>query len=485
MKKNIQELFKIEGLGPKKIKKLFDELNIENINDLKKALQKNKIKKLAGFGEKTEQNIIQSLSLYEKSQKRMLISDVWFIANNIINYLKENCPMDKIDIVGSIRRMKETIGDIDLLACTKNPKKLMNVFIKIPQTLKILAKGDTKTSIILKGNIQIDLRIINKNSYGAALISLTGSKEHTIKLRKLAENKGYKFSEYGLTNKKNNKIIASKTEEEIYNKLGFEWIPPELRENKNEFKYASKNMLPKLIQLKDIKGDLQMHTIYSDGLDSIKDMVKSAKNLGYDYIAITDHSKSERIANGMDEKTIKKQWQEIKKISKLEKFKILKGAEVNIMSDGNLDYDDNILKTLDIILVAIHSGFKSNKNKMTERILKGLSNKYVNIFIHPTGRLINKREGYNADFDKIFKICKKNNIALEINCSPDRLDLNDQNIIKAKKHKVKFSLGTDAHNKNSLKNIIFGIGQAKRGWLEKKNIINTMTYKQLIKFLKK
>jgi DNA polymerase (family X) len=483
--KGIHKLLKIEGLGPSKVKTLHKKLKIKTVQDLKKAIKQKKLQKLKGFGEKTEQNIIQALKFYEKSGKRMLINKAWNIAQDVIDYLKENAEIKKIDIAGSLRRMKETIGDLDILATTKKPKQLMDTFTKMPEVSRVLVKGNTKSSIRLKNGPQVDLRVIDEKSYGAALIYFTGNKDHNIALRKLATKKGYKLSEYNLVNKKTGKVIASKTEKEVYRKLDLEWMPPELRTNRNELEAASKKKIPKLVQQEQIKGDLQMHTKYSDGENTIKEMVNTAKKLRYNYIAITDHSQDERIANGMDKKTIKKQWKEIDRIQKTEKIKILKGSEINILADGSLDYDEEILKKLDIVLVAIHSGFKSSKKKMTERILKGLDNKYVNIFVHPTGRLINKRKGYDADFDKIFKKCKENNIAVEINCSPERLDLNDAKIIEAKKYNIKFSLGTDAHTKGSLENMRFGVGQAKRGWLEKKDIINTMSYKQLKKFIKK
>lgn len=479
----LHELIKLEGLGPRKVKELRDKLNIKDMDDLKTAIKDNKIRSVKGFGMQTEKNLKQSIEHYDKSHERMLLGKAWAISIETINHLKENAEIDQIDYAGSLRRMKETIGDIDLLAVTKKVDELMKSLTSMPDTQRVLVKGRTKTSVVLKSGIQVDLRTIDKKSYGAALMYFTGNKDHNIELRKIASKKDYKLSEYGLHKKK--KQVAGKTEEEVYKTLGLRWIAPELREMNGEIEAARKDKLPNLIQNKDIKGDLQMHTTYSDGHDSIRAMVKKAKHLGYDYIAITDHSKSERIAKGMDERKIRKQWKEIAEVAKAENFHILRGAEVNILEDGLLDYDDELLNDLDIVLASVHSRFKSTRKAMTERILRGVSNKHVNVLAHPTGRMIHKREGYEADFETIFSKCRKEHVAVEINADPARLDLNDRMIRSASEHEVKFSIGTDSHSKDRLENMKFGLGQARRGWLQKKDVINTMTYTQLMNFLKK
>lgn len=481
--KGLYQLISIEGLGPNKVKELAQKLGIKNLDDLKKAVKQKKIRQLEGFGEKSEENIIQSLKQYEKSRERMLIGRAWTIAWEVIDYLKQNTSIRKIDYAGSLRRMKETVGDIDILVVAKDPEKLMETFAGMPEVARVLVKGRSKTSVILKEGMQIDVRAIDEKSYGAAHQYFTGSKDHNIALRKIAVRKGYKLSEYGLYRKSSNKLVAGKKEKDIYSKLGLQWIPPELRENNGEIEAAIKKKLPNLVELKDIKGDLQMHTTYSDGQDSIREMALQARKLGYGYISITDHSKSERIAHGMDEDRLRKQWKEIESVS--EKIKIFKSAEVDIKKDGSLDYDDNTLKKLDIVLVSVHSGFKSGRKEMTERIIKALDNPYVNILAHPTGRMIQKRQGYDADFERIFRKCSERNVALEINCDPRRLDLNDNMIISAKKAGVKFSLGTDSHNAGSLSNMRFGLGQARRAWLEKKDIINTMSCRKIAKYFRK
>lgn len=476
------ELVKLEGLGPSKARQLYQELDINTIPDLKKAVKDKKIRDLNGFGKKTEDNIYKAILQHEKGRERMLIGKAWKIAWEMIDYLEQKADIEKIDYAGSLRRMKETIGDIDLLVISDKPKAVMDAFVKAPGVKRIIGKGETKSSILLDEGNNVDLRVIEKDSYGSALQYFTGSKDHNIALRNIAINKEYKLSEYGLFQKKTNKKIAGKNEEDIYKKLGLPWIPPELRKNRGEIEAAEKNELPDLLELSDIKGDLQMHTRYSDGYDKIEDMVQKAKELCYDYIAITDHSESETIAKGMSAQDLRKAWDQIDKIAQKEDFKILKSAEVNILADGQLDYSDDLLKDMDLVLVSVHSRFKSSKKEMTDRILKALSNKYVNILAHPTGRMIHKRESYDADFEKIFRKCAENNIALEINADPERLDLNDVMILKAKEYHVKFSINTDAHSTGGLDNMRFGVGQARRGWLEKKDVINTCSYSDLLKF---
>ncbi|MFO8082866.1 MAG: DNA polymerase/3'-5' exonuclease PolX [Desulfobacterales bacterium] len=484
-KKGSYELVKLEGLGPNKARQLYKELDIKTVADLKKAVKNKKIRELEGFGKKSEDNIQKAILQFEKGHERMLIGKAWKIAWELIDYIKENATIKKIDYAGSLRRMKETIGDIDLLAISDNPGKVMEIFVEAPDVKRVIQKGKTKTTVLLDEGIHVDLRVIEQGSYGSALQYFTGSKDHNIAVRNIALDKGYKLSEYGLFRKKNGEKVSGENEEDIYDKIGLIWMPPELRQNRGEIEASKNNDLPKLVELADIKGDLQMHTKYSDGHDTIENMAKKAKELGYDYIAITDHSQSETIAKGLSEKQLRKAWNEIGKIAKKEKIKILKSAEVNVLADGNLDYSDDLLKDMDVVLMSVHSRFKSSKKEMTERLLRALDNKYVNILAHPTGRMIHKREGYDADFEKIFKKCAENEIALEINADPQRLDLNDIMILKAKKHHVKFCINTDAHSSGGLENMRFGVGQARRGWLEKKDVINTYTNEKLLDFFKK
>ena len=466
---NLQKLMDISSLGPKRIKTLYQKLKIRNIQDLKKAIQQHKIQKLPGFKEKLEKDIQEGLTLTRK--KRMLLSEALDLSNYIIQKLK---PFTlKISPAGSLRRMDETIGDIDLLATSKQPQKLMQTFTSLPEIKKILAKGPTKSIIVLKNNIQVDIRVVPNECYGSALQYFTGNKQHNITLRKIAIKKHYKLSEYGLFHK--NKRIAT-TEKEIYSKLNVPYSEPEIRENKYEFQ-----KFPKLISLQDIKCDLHVHTNYSDGSSTIQELIQKAKSLNYQYIAITDHSKSRKISRGLSIKQLQKQ---IKEIDKINSFKILKGAEVDILRNGSLDYPNSILKQLDIVIAAVHSSFKLSKIEQTNRILKALQNKHVNILAHPTGRLIQKRNPYQLDLQKIYEFAKDNNKLLEINSYPQRLDLNATNIKEALQNKVKLVISTDAHSTQDLNYMSLGVSQAKKALATPKDIVNTLNYKQLRKFIK-
>ncbi len=484
--KGVTELINIEGLGPKKVKKLKEKLDISSTGELKKAAEKHKIRELEGFGEKTEKNILESLEFYKKRKGRMLLDQAMPLAEEVISYLKANSPVQEIDYVGSLRRMKETIGDIDILVISNKAEKVMDAFTKMESIRKVISQGSTRSSIALKeDDIHVDLRVIEKSSYGAALIYFTGSKEHNIELRKLAQKKGYKLSEYGIFKRKSNKKLKSETEKVIYKKLGLPYIPPEIRENRGEIEAAKKDKIPTLVELKDIKGDLQMHSTYSDGSETVEDMIKGCQKKGYEYMAITDHSKSERVASGLSKEDFEKQFKEIEKVSKKYDIKIFKGGEIDILKDGSLDFEDEFLKRFDIIVGAVHSNFKMSQKEMTDRILKALDNEYLDILAHPTGRRMRKRKGYRADFDKIFEKAAENEVVLEINSQPQRLDINDSMILSAKEYDVKFIVNTDAHHVSSLDFMKYGVGQARKGWLEKKDVVNTYSFKKLKKIFKK
>ncbi|MFO7882348.1 MAG: DNA polymerase/3'-5' exonuclease PolX [Kosmotogaceae bacterium] len=492
LKKEVPEqlsaLLKIEGLGPSKVRDLVNKLDVKSIEDLKKAIEEKEIRNLEGFGEKTEQNILKSLEQYELSNERMHIDTAMNIATEIIEYLKKNANVKKIDYAGSLRRMKETIGDIDILTVAPDNKKVMDIFTNMSGVSRVQLKGDTKSTVELKEGVDVDLRVVPEKSYGAALLYFTGSKDHNIQLRKIAIDKGYKLSEYGLFEMKENdeegKWISGKTEEDVYKSLGLTFIPPELRENSGEIKKAKGNKIPQLITLEDYKGDLHMHTKYSDGAGTVEDMLLKAEELGYEYIAISDHSVSERIASGLSVDRLEKQWEEIDNISKKYKVKVLKSAEVDILPDGGLDYPEEILDKMDLVIAAIHSRFKSSEDEMTKRIIKAFETGKINIFAHPTGRMIGKREGYNVNMKRLFKTASENNVVLEINSDPNRLDLNEVHILQAKRHGIKFAINTDSHSPSTLKNVKYGIGMARRGWLEPEDVINTMSWKELKSFFK-
>jgi DNA polymerase (family 10) len=480
----LDKLMNIMGIGPKKALKLYKKLNIKNVKELEEAIKKHKLRDLFGFGEKTEQNIEEGLKLYKTSKQRILLGLILPVANNIINQLKYLKEIQQISLAGSLRRMKETIGDIDILVASSDHKKVMDYFTALREVKRVLAKGLTKSMILLEDNIQADLRVLDEKVFGSALQYFTGNREHNIRLREIAIKKGYKLSEYGLFRKKDNKLIAGKTEREIYKKLGLQYIPPELRENRGEVELAKQNKIPKLIGYNDIKGDLHLHTKASDGSNTIRELVDAAKKLGYQYICITDHSKTRAIAHGLKEENLLQQIKEIKKLNNKNKgFYIFSGTEVDILSDGSLDFDDYILKKLDFVCASVHTGFKMSKSKMTNRIIKALENKYVRVLGHPTARLINQRLGYDIDFEQVLDIAKDKNKFLEINCIPARLDLNDSNIKLAVEKGVKLALGTDAHAIAHLDFMQLGVAQARRGFAEKEDIINTYNLDKMVKII--
>ena len=486
--KGLNELINLPGLGPKKVLHLYKELNIDSIAKLEKAAKEGKIAVLKGFGEKSEKNILKTIELAKKKKERIILGVAFPIAKEIVNELKKCEGVKRIEIAGSIRRKKETVGDIDILAEIEGDSKdIMDRFVAMHNVKEVIAKGNKKSMVLIKEGdykIQVDLRIIERESFGAALQYFTGNKDHNIELRRIAIQKGLKLNEYGIFDK-NGKQIAGKDEEEIYRKLGMMWIPPELRENQGEIEAAIKNKLPKLVELKEIKGDLHVHTNWSDGLNSIEEMINAAIELGYEYICISDHSKSERIANGMDEERILRQIETINKLKRKynNRITILKGCEVSIRPDGSLDFEDDILKKLDIVSVSVHSRFKSSKQEMTKRIANALENRYVKILNHPTGRLINKREPYEIDLEYIMQICKDKKIAMEINSFPVRMDLNDIHVKKAKELGVKFVINTDSHSIDHLKYMPYGVWVARRGWCEKNDIINSQKIDNLKKIL--
>src|SRR3989344_3030139 len=457
---DVEGLMSVEGIGPRKVKVLYKKLKIKNLKDLEIAAKQGKIRKLEDFGEKSEKNILEGLSFVKKHKGRFLLGDALLIAEDVRDYLL--IKTKKAVIGGSLRRFEETIGDVDVL--TVGDEKLVEYFLKYKDIAKVLAKGETKCSVMMDNGMQIDLRLIKDNQFGAALQYFTGNKEHNIELRKIAIKKGYKLNEYGLF--KGNKIIASKTEEEVYKNLGLNYIQPELRTNTGEIE-AAKKKLPRLVELKDIKGDLQLHSKWSDGNDDIQAIVDNAKKLGYGYVAITDHFGSLRIANSLNSKMIRKQWKEIEKLNKNSKVVILKGAEVNIKMNGELDIDLQTLKELDYVIAAVHNGLK---NDVTKRILKAMENKYVNSIAHPSGRLINKREGYALDYEKLFNKSLETGTVFEINSNPERLDLDWMHVKEAVNLKCKLLINTDAHSTDSMNFMKFGVGVARKGWCENKNI---------------
>ena len=483
---NLGELGKIEGIGPKTILKLYEELKVRNLAGLEKAAKQGKIQKIKGLGPTVEQNILKSIEFARKSSERIPLGFVLSSAEEIIRMLKTFKEINRVSIAGSTRRMKETIGDIDILATSKATEKVIDFFTKMPSVAEVLAKGETKSSVRLKEGVQVDLRVLDDNIFGAALLYFTGNKEHNIILRKVAIEKGLKLSEYGLFDKKTNRLVAGKTEEDVYKRLGLDFIEPEMREDDGEVELAQHHLLPKLVGYNDIKGDLQMHTKWSDGNNTIEEMAFASKKLGHEYICITDHTGKLAIANALDEKRILEQRKEIDKANKkLSGIRILQGVEVNITDDGSLDMPDKILKQLDIVVASIHSGFKNPKDKITKRMIRAIENENVDIIAHPTGRLITKRESYEIDLYSVFDAAKKTDTIMEINSYPERMDLRDVHVRMAVKAGVKLVISTDAHNSDQLHFIKLGIGTARRGWATKDDVINTRSLKDMLRMLKR
>jgi len=486
----LSELTAVEGVGPKIIKKLYQELKVRNLNDLEKAAKAGKIRNLEDFGEKTEQNILRGIEFLRRSNNRFALGFIMPVVRKIEARIKNLPGVKNAIVAGSIRRMKETIGDGDILATVsfkKDADKIMDFFVKMPEVIHIYSKGVTRSSVRLKNNMDFDLRVVPEKSFGAALQYFTGSKDHNIALRKIAIEKNYKLNEYGVWKKR--KTVAGKTEEEIYKVLGLKMMEPELREDKGEIEASLNDNLPDLIGYNDLNGDLQIQTNWSDGSSSIEEYAQEAMRLGLKYIAITDHTISLAIANGLDEKRLAQQGREIDRINlKLKaqnsKFKILKSAEVNILKDGRLDINDETLKKLDIVAIAVHSGFKMSKKEMTERIIKAMKNPNIDILFHPTGRIINSRPPYEIDIEKIIRAAKETKTVLEINAHPSRLDLKDEYARMAKEVGVKLEISSDAHNTNYFQFLEFGIAQARRGWVEKKDIINAWPVEKMLKMLK-
>ena len=480
------ELITIPGIGPKTAKILIKQLKIKSIRELEKRAKAHKLATLPGIRRKTEENILRGIQIINKGKERMPLGVALPLAEEIISRLTKTPGTKQIAACGSLRRQKETIRDIDILVTSRNPKKVMDAFVKLPLIREVLAHGSTKSSAIIKESTQVDIRVVKPRSFGAALMYFTGSKEHNIHLRELAAKKGFKINEYGIFNAKTHKRLGGNTEEQIYKILGLGFVPPELREDAGEIEIAKKDKLPKLIGLNDIRGDLHVHTKASDGSNSIDELAEAAMKKGYEYIVISDHSKTLRVAGGLQDRELLNQIKAIKKINKrLRGFRILAGTEVDIMNDGSLDFDDKILAQLDIVIAAIHTGFKQSKEKLTMRIVKAMQNKHVNIISHLTGRLIGAREPYSLNLEEIFRAAKETNTALEISAYPQRLDLNDTNSRKAKESGIMFSLGTDLHAIEHFENMRYGISVARRGWLEKKDILNTYPAAQLLRKIKK
>ncbi len=485
---DIAGLTAVEGVGPKMIKVLYQKLKIKNVKDLERAAHAGKLRTLPRFGKRLEEKILKGIEFQKTAAGRIPLGEALPYARTMIERLQKSGLVEKIIPTGSVARWQETIGDIDLLAVSAGPRAVMDFFVKMPEVKSVLAKGDTKSMVRLKIGIDADLRVIPKESWGAATQYFVGDKSHNIALRIIAEKKGYKLNEYGLF--KGTKKRVGADEKEIYKLLGIDWIPYEMRQQKGEIELARKHKLPKLVGFDDIRGDLQTQTAWTDGEHTMEEMAREAERLGREYIAITDHTRALAMTGGADEKKLERQMKAIEALNKKLhkeglKIKILCGAEVNILKDGSLDINDTTLARLDVVGVAVHSLFNLSEKEQTARIVRAIENPNVDILFHPTGRIINRRPPYAVDLDAVFKVAARNGTIMEIDGHPWRLDLKDDHLRRAKEYGCKFVIDTDAHSMGELSYIEYGIGQARRAGLEKKDVLNTLPIKEFLAQLDK
>ena len=480
------ELLGIQGLGPKGTATLLSHFRVKSLEAVAELARQGKLRDLPRMGEKLEQKILKSIEAHQRTAGRFHISvaDEW--AGKVRRHLLDCAGVKKVTPAGSLRRGCETIGDLDLLVTGGSPSRITEQFLRFPEIAAVLAQGENKISVKLKSGIQVDVRMLEEESYGAALQYFTGSKAHNVALRDRAKRMGYKLSEYGLFRISDDHKVASRTEQEVYRALGLDYIEPELRENTGEIEAAELKKLPRLVRLEDVRGDLHMHTTETDGHCSLREMAQAAQERKLEYIAITDHSKALAMANGMNEKRVLAQIREIQKLNQeLEPFRVLAGSEVDILQDGALDLDDEVLAQLDVVAASIHSHMNMPAAQMTERLLRAFENPHLHILAHPTGRLLLRREPYPFDLERIVEDARRRGIALEINSFPDRLDLRDSHARLCKQHGVKVVISTDSHHTKHLANIQYGVLTARRGWLEKADVLNTLPAAKLLRALRR
>ncbi|KPJ90365.1 MAG: hypothetical protein AMS18_11105 [Gemmatimonas sp. SG8_17] len=490
------ELTRLPGLGAKRTRRLWTELGVETIAELESAAKESRIEALAGFGKKTQDKILVAIDRYRHRQGRMKLGDADQHVQPLVEYMRGHETVREIEVAGSYRRRKDTVGDIDLLVVAVEPGAVTEHFVAYPDVRKVQSSGATRSSVILRSGLQVDLRIVRPESYGAALVYFTGSKEHNVKLRTRAVRRGLRISEYGVFRGGEEpddnddpwvgEFVTGSNEAEVYGVVELDWIPPELRENRGEIEAAERHVLPPLLVLGDIRGDLQMHSAWSDGKETIETMLEACAARGYEYFAITDHSKALAMTGGLDTAKLREQWVEMAEVAdRHSEIRLLRGMEVDILVDGRLDLEDEMLAELDIVLVSVHSRFDLDPAEQTERILKAIQHPQVNVLAHPTGRQINRRDPMQFDLDAVLQCAKDNGVAVEINAHPDRLDLNDVHVIQAREHGCSFVISTDAHRVSDLDLMRYGVEQARRGWLEKQHVWNALPYEILTRLLEK
>jgi DNA polymerase (family 10) len=486
----LPELIRLPGLGPKSVFALHRELGVTGVEDLKQAAEAGKIRALPGFGPKKEQKILEAIYKGIGRPDRHLLSDALVVAEHLQMRLLEHSAVVRAEPAGSVRRKKETIKDVDLVVATEKPREVGEWIASLPEVTDVRQQGETKVSLIVRvGEVEmpVDVRLVTPAQFFSAWHHFTGSKEHNVRIRQRAKQFGWKVNEYGIIDTESSKTMTFTDEEEFFAKLGLPYIPPELREDRGEMECAESRRLPDLLKLSDLRGDLHMHTVFSDGADTIYEMALAARERGYEYIAVTDHSRSLKVANGLDIDDLEAQWEEIDRVNReLDGITVLKGIEMDILPDGRLDFPDDVLERLDLVIASVHSSFRQDEKTMTRRLLQAMEHPHVHIIAHPTGRLLLRRDPYKTDLDMLFRKSAETGTILELNANPHRLDLNDELLKRAKEeYGVQFAVNTDAHSVYGLDNMKYGVFTARRGWLEKKDVINTWGLDELIKRLKK
>lgn len=480
----LADLMKIDGLGPKRVKALYRQLNIRSFEDLARAARSGKIRGLDGFGAKTEAMVLQHVEHRRGAVQRMRLAEAEDIAAGLVDYLRKSPGVKDISVAGSIRRRKDTVGDLDILVTAARGSPVMRRFVAYDEVVDVVSQGDTRSTVVLRSGLHADLRVVPQVSFGAALCYFTGSKAHNIAVRRIGVAKGCKVNEYGVF--KGGKRVAGRTEQDVYAKLGLAYIEPEMREDRGEIELAAKGRLPKLVTLDDIRGDLHCHTDLTDGRNTLEEMAAAAGERGYEYLAVTDHTKHVTVAHGLDKAGMMTAIRRIDRLNaRLDGITILKSAEVDILEDGRLDLPDSVLRELDLVVCAVHYKFNLPEKKQTARILRALDNRYCNILAHPSGRLINVREPYEVDMQTIMNAARERGCFLELNAQPARLDLTDVHCKMAKDMGLKVAISTDAHNTAQFDYMRFGIGQARRGWLEARDVLNTRGLAELKKLLRR
>jgi DNA polymerase (family 10) len=478
----LAEVTAVPGIGPKRARKLFEDLGVRSLDDLRKAAKEGRIAEISGFGKKTQKRIRDELARGGLDEHRFRLATAEEFAEPLLKFVKGIDGVRDAVVAGSYRRRKETVGDLDILVTAKDGSAVIEEFTGYDEVDEIVSKGKTRSTVILRSGLQVDLRVVPEESYGAAMHYFTGSKSHNIACRKRAVNRGLKLNEYGLF--EDDERVAGSTEEDVYEAIGLPMIPPVLRESRGEIEAAEKGELPELVTLEDVRGDLHAHTDASDGRATLREMAAAAKERGYDYLAITDHSKGQMVANGLDEKRLRKQLDAIEELNaQLEGIQILKSSEVDILPDGRLDFPDSVLRELDLVVASVHGKFDLDEETQTERIIRAMDNAYVSIIGHPTGRLIGERRPYDLNVEKLVEAARARGCHLELNAHPMRLDLNDVQCRMAKDLGVKIAISTDAHSTGELLNMRYGIAQAQRGWLEPGDVLNTRKLSDLKKLL--